>query len=181
MAIPPITVLIDTYNHERFVEQALVSVLEQEALAGDAEILVVDDGSTDRTPELVREFAPRVRHLYKTNGGQASAFNAGIPGAPAVSSLYNPTTFVVAGHNVKSIQRSRTRASRLSSTAEPANWRARYRAAFWGWRERRWGALGSVIRRITLLPSTWAARVMVSRETAVFRGSSKRSSCDRLV
>ncbi len=87
MAIPPITVLIDTYNDERFVEQALVSVLEQEALLGDAEILVVDDGSTDRTLELVLKFALRVRHLYKTNGGQASAFNAGIPGASAVSSL----------------------------------------------------------------------------------------------
>ena len=39
------------------------------------------------TLELVRKFAPRVRHLYKTNGGQASAFNASIPGAPAVSSV----------------------------------------------------------------------------------------------
>ena len=87
MAIPPITVLIDTYNQERFVEQALVSVLEQQALPGDAEILVVDDGSTDRTPELVRKFALRVRHPYKTNGGQASAFNAGCSGAPAVSSV----------------------------------------------------------------------------------------------
>ena len=81
MARPPVTILIDTYNHECFIEEALVSVLEQEALPGDAEILVVDDGSTDRTPEIVRKFAPRVRHLYKANGGQASAFNAGIPEA----------------------------------------------------------------------------------------------------
>jgi glycosyltransferase involved in cell wall biosynthesis len=37
----------------------------------------VDDGSTDRTPEIIQKFAPRVRHLRKKNGGQASALNAG--------------------------------------------------------------------------------------------------------
>ncbi len=74
---PLVTVLIDTYNHERYVEQSIVSVMEQDFPASDFEILVVDDGSTDRTPEIVRKFAPRVRLLRKKNGGQASAFNAG--------------------------------------------------------------------------------------------------------
>jgi len=73
------SVLIDTYNHERFIEQAIVSVLEQDFPAADREIIVVDDGSTDRTPEIVRKFEPRVQLLRKENGGQASAFNAGIP------------------------------------------------------------------------------------------------------
>ena len=81
MAAPLITVLIDTYNHERFIEKAIVSVLEQDFPAGEMEILVVDDGSTDGTTEIVRKFEPRVRLLRKTNGGQASAFNAGIPEA----------------------------------------------------------------------------------------------------
>jgi len=40
---------------------------------------VVDDGSTDRTGEIVRKFEPHVRYLRKRNGGQASAFNMGIP------------------------------------------------------------------------------------------------------
>jgi glycosyl transferase family 2 len=73
------SVLIDTYNHERFIEKAIVSVLEQDFPASEREVIVVDDGSTDRTPEIVRKFAPRVRLLRKENGGQASAFNAGIP------------------------------------------------------------------------------------------------------
>ena len=73
------SVLIDTYNHERFIEQAIVSALEQDFSAADREIIVVDDGSTDRTPEIVRKFEPRVRLLRKENGGQASAFNTGIP------------------------------------------------------------------------------------------------------
>lgn len=78
MSTPALSVLIDTYNHERYIEQALLSVLEQDFPASDMEIVVVDDGSTDRTPEIVSKFAPRVRLLRKKNGGQASAFNAGI-------------------------------------------------------------------------------------------------------
>jgi len=79
MKAPLFTVLIDTHNHEHFIEQAIVSVLEQDFPAAEREIIVVDDGSTDRTPEIVRKFEPRVRLLRKENGGQASAFNAGIP------------------------------------------------------------------------------------------------------
>ena len=79
MSKPHISVLIDTYNHELFIEQAITSVLEQDMPMADVEIIVVDDGSTDRTPEIVARFEPRVRLIRKTNGGQASAFNAGIP------------------------------------------------------------------------------------------------------
>ncbi len=79
MARPFISVLIDTYNHERFIEQALTSVLEQDVAATERQIIVVDDGSTDRTPDVVRKFEPRLRLIRKANGGQASAFNAGIP------------------------------------------------------------------------------------------------------
>jgi glycosyltransferase involved in cell wall biosynthesis len=77
MPSPLITALIDTYNHEKYIEQALVSVLEQGLSAEELEIVAVDDGSTDRTPEIIKKFAPRVKHLRKENGGQASAFNAG--------------------------------------------------------------------------------------------------------
>ena len=79
MPKPFFSVLIDTYNHERFIEEALVSVLEQDVAGAEREIIVVDDGSTDRTPDIVRKFEPRVRLIRKKNGGQASAFNAGIP------------------------------------------------------------------------------------------------------
>ena len=78
---PAVTVLIDTYNHERFIGEAIVSVLEQDFPSSEMEILIVDDGSTDRTPEIVCKFGPRVRLIRKSNGGQASAFNAGIPQA----------------------------------------------------------------------------------------------------
>jgi len=76
---PLISVLIDTYNHERFIEQAIVSVLEQDFPEREREILVIDDGSTDRTPEIIHRFESRLRLLRKSNGGQASAFNVGMP------------------------------------------------------------------------------------------------------
>lgn len=79
MSTPLVSVLIDTYNHERFIEQAIVSVLEQGVSPAEMEVIVVDDGSTDGTPAIIRKFTPRVRYLRKENGGQASAFNVGIP------------------------------------------------------------------------------------------------------
>lgn len=79
MRAPGLSVLIDTYNHERYIEQAIISVLEQDFPASDMEVVVVDDGSIDQTPEIVRKFIPRVRLLRKKNGGQASAFNAAFP------------------------------------------------------------------------------------------------------
>jgi glycosyltransferase involved in cell wall biosynthesis len=81
MTRPAVTVLIDTFNHERFLREAIVSVLEQDFPAAETEILVVDDGSTDATAAIAGDFAPRVRYLRKENGGQASAFNFGIPQA----------------------------------------------------------------------------------------------------
>jgi glycosyltransferase involved in cell wall biosynthesis len=78
MSRPYVTALVDTYNHKRFIEDAVLSVLAQSFAPSETEVLVVDDGSTDGTADLVRKFEPRVKLLRKTNGGQASAFNAGI-------------------------------------------------------------------------------------------------------
>ncbi|MGB7436237.1 MAG: glycosyltransferase [Candidatus Acidiferrum sp.] len=74
-----VSVLIDTYNHERYIEDAVNSALAQDFPASDREIVVVDDGSTDRTPEVLAKFGSQIRILRKPNGGQASAFNLAIP------------------------------------------------------------------------------------------------------
>ena len=79
MVKPLVSILIDTYNHEKFIEQAIVSALEQDFPAAAREIVVVDDGSSDGTAEVIRKFEPQVRLIRKPNGGQASAFNVGIP------------------------------------------------------------------------------------------------------
>ena len=78
MAKPLVSVLIDTCNHERFIEAAVTSVLSQNFPAADREIVIVDDGSTDHTPEILQRFSKDARVLQKPNGGQASAFNHGL-------------------------------------------------------------------------------------------------------
>jgi hypothetical protein len=71
-----ITVVIPAYQAEAFLADGLRSVLAQDPQP--AEIVVIDDGSTDRTADIVRSFAPQVRLVSKPNGGEASARNAGL-------------------------------------------------------------------------------------------------------
>lgn len=81
MNAPLVTVLIDTYNYGRYVEEAVESVLTQEFPREQREILVVDDGSTDDTEERLKKYSNSIRYLRKRNGGQASAFNFGFAAA----------------------------------------------------------------------------------------------------
>jgi glycosyltransferase involved in cell wall biosynthesis len=74
-----VTVLIDTYNYGRFIEEAIESVLSQDFPMDQVQILVVDDGSTDDTRQRVAKYASKIDYFYKENGGQASAFNFGLP------------------------------------------------------------------------------------------------------
>lgn len=76
---PLVTVLVDTYNHERFIDDAIRSVLDQDFDMSRVEIIVVDDGSTDATPAKLAAYGSRINVVRKANGGQASAFNTGIP------------------------------------------------------------------------------------------------------
>ena len=75
-----IAVLVPAYNEEKTVAKTVHSLLSS-TLADRLDIIVIDDGSTDRTAEVVRtDFAEeeRVRLLEKANGGKASALNFGL-------------------------------------------------------------------------------------------------------
>lgn len=74
----PVSVVIPTYNREDRLPSAIRSVLQQ--TAPPAEIIVVDDGSTDGTPALVRAY-PEVRYLRQENQGVSAARNHGISAA----------------------------------------------------------------------------------------------------
>ena len=74
-----VSVLIPVYNVERYIEQCLDSVIAQ--TYGNIEIIVVDDGSTDRSGEILDAYAGRdgrVRVIHKPNGGVSAARNDGL-------------------------------------------------------------------------------------------------------
>jgi len=70
-----ITVVIPTYNRYKFLKRALDSVFAQTYLSQD--VIVVDDGSTDDTFQIQKDF-PTIKYLYQKNAGVSSARNTGI-------------------------------------------------------------------------------------------------------
>lgn len=75
-----LTVTVPAYNAEAYLETCLSSLCQDEVL-GDLEVLVIDDGSTDRTGAIADAYAERypetVRAIHKENGGHGSGINRG--------------------------------------------------------------------------------------------------------
>ena len=70
------SVVIPVYNAERYLDECIRSALDQ--THRDAEIVAVNDGSTDASPEILDAYADRISVYHKPNGGTASALNHGI-------------------------------------------------------------------------------------------------------
>jgi len=64
---PSVSVVIATYNRARFLPETIDSVLGQRFR--DFELIVVDDGSTDETQEVLKPYGDRVRYFYQENSG----------------------------------------------------------------------------------------------------------------
>lgn len=72
---PIVSIVINNYNYARFVGEAIESACKQTYV--NTQIIVVDDGSKDTSREVISSYEDRVTTVFKPNGGQASAFNAG--------------------------------------------------------------------------------------------------------
>lgn len=77
--MPKISVLLPAYNHQDYIGATIESLLGQQEK--NIEIIAVDDGSTDRTGEILDRYArqdPRLKVFHKENGGVVSALNYGL-------------------------------------------------------------------------------------------------------
>lgn len=78
-----ISVIIPTFNRAEFLKEAVQSVLNQDYFRGREgedvfEVIVIDDGSTDKTGEIVHSFAYDIRYIYQENRGVSAARNVGL-------------------------------------------------------------------------------------------------------
>lgn len=77
---PFFSIVIPTYNRSGFIRKTIESILKQDF--SDYEVLVVDDGSTDNTKDVVATFTDkRVQYIHKTNGERGAARNTGAQNA----------------------------------------------------------------------------------------------------
>jgi glycosyltransferase involved in cell wall biosynthesis len=72
---PLVSILMTSYNYGLYLREAIDSALNQ--TYPNTEVIVVDDGSTDNSREIIASYEDRIIPIYKENGGQASAVNAG--------------------------------------------------------------------------------------------------------
>ncbi|MGB7377490.1 MAG: glycosyltransferase [Rivularia sp. (in: cyanobacteria)] len=75
LANPLVSVIIGNYNYGGFIAEAIESVLHQ--TYKNFELIVVDDGSTDNSREIIRSYQDKLTAIFQENGGQGAAFNAG--------------------------------------------------------------------------------------------------------
>jgi glycosyltransferase involved in cell wall biosynthesis len=78
---PRVSVIVTAYNLARYLPTALDSALAQESPGGDIQIIVVDDGSTDNTQEVLGAYAGRVEVIRQDNGGLVKAVDTGLGAA----------------------------------------------------------------------------------------------------
>lgn len=77
LEIVPVSVIITTYNRADFVLEAVRSVISQKCVK-PCEIIVVDDGSTDNTPEVLYPVMESIKYVRQDHGGVSRARNHGI-------------------------------------------------------------------------------------------------------
>lgn len=75
MNIPLVSILINNYNYQEFIQESIDSALAQ--TYPNLEVIVVDDGSTDNSRNLIAAYGNKIITIYQHNQGQAATFNQG--------------------------------------------------------------------------------------------------------
>ena len=75
-SFPRVSIIVPAYNEERVIEKTIQAIVDTKYQ--DKEIILVDDGSKDKTWEIMSKYKKQAKVLQKTNGGKASAINFGL-------------------------------------------------------------------------------------------------------
>jgi glycosyltransferase involved in cell wall biosynthesis len=82
--LPKVSVVVLAHNYGRFLAEAVESLLSQDYV-GDVELIVIDDGSTDETPQVASDlqwaYPDRIRYIHQENQGVAGSANTGLAAA----------------------------------------------------------------------------------------------------
>ena len=96
------SIIIPAFNVESYIHECINSIINQEIDFNDYEIIIVDDGSTDNSANIAKEFVnnhPTVKYFYKNNGGLSSARNYGIKKASGDYIIFLDSDDFWAGQN----------------------------------------------------------------------------------
>src|SRR5262249_8055931 len=137
---PSVSLIICAYNEERDIRRKLEETVACDYPADRLEVIVASDGSTDRTDDIVREFAPRVRLLrVEGRGGKTVAQNAAVEAATGEILVFSDVTTVYAPGTIRAMVENFADltvgcvAGDLHYEKDPHNPSAQGRALFWSY------------------------------------------------
>lgn len=158
---PQVSVVIPTYNSAEFLPDAIESALSQDILP---EVIVVDDGSTDNTAEVIARYAERseVRYIRQQNRGPAAARNTGVRAATAEYVAVVDSDDALAPNAL----------GKLISALEGsgAGWSMVDIVKFWSdYQEIQWCDIPTEDPRLAILAEDFVRRMMFFRKTTIER------------
>ena len=126
-----VSIIINNYNYGQFLRAAIDSALQQ--MYQPIEVIVVDDGSTDHSREVLSGYSDRVTVILKDNGGQASALNAGFARSHGDAIIFLDADDVLLPHAARRVGgafAATPQAAKISLRREVADKETRRRAIF---------------------------------------------------
>jgi glycosyltransferase involved in cell wall biosynthesis len=98
---PLVSVIITNFNYARYLGEAIGSALSQSYRP--LEVIVVDDGSTDESRDVITAYGSQIDTVFKPNGGQATAFNAGYAVSRGEIVLFLDADDLLRAHTVETV------------------------------------------------------------------------------
>lgn len=98
---PLVSIIVSSYNYATFLREAIDSALYQ--TYKNIEVIVVDDGSKDNSPQIIVEYGNKIFSILKANGGQASSMNAGFESSNGEIIIFLDSDDTLYPDNVQSI------------------------------------------------------------------------------